>query len=232
MSGRGGALAGWPATHWANLAIANVVAQPEEPIQKSPRAQGTRSIRAATLLHVPLTLAPSTGTHTDANLWNAEGRPSSGPREPQQESPPRLETLALVDCGAPVSLVHPQKVQELGAQGAVQPAPLALGTWAENTPRVEVEGMLTLTVTVQKSDGTGARSVTHPFLVARCHEQVIVGLDLFPGLGFFLGGLPRGFPGARPGETAAQEAAMSEAPFHEHRKVWDTEDQVTGDELV
>lgn len=77
----------------------------------------------------------------------------------------------------------------------------------------------------------GDRTITHNFDIMDMEIPMLLGLDIFPRLGFYVGGVPTHWPGPRPGSESSHEARQAEEWLHERQSPWCTEDQIEKDEL-
>lgn len=198
----GRALNGQGATRWAEARITAVI-----------KGQSDHSVRLASLIRVPVFLLP----------------PQDNARTDRQVLEGQVPANALVDCGAQISIVTPRMVQKLGMENRVEPLPkgFRLATFTG-----EMANGIRAAGTVRLRLRCGDKDTNHRFVISKSHDQVIIGLDLFPRLGMFIGNIPHEPPGGRAGRYAAKVAAEAEEQLHQHRKVWGLEDRVPEREVT
>jgi hypothetical protein len=71
----------------------------------------------------------------------------------------------------------------------------------------------------------GEITTTFRFEVFDAPDDIILGLDIFPALGFFIGNVPTQWPGQRVGKAAAAAAAAAEAALRRKAPPWALQDR-------
>ena len=134
-----------------------------------------------------------------------------------------MQFKAPVDSLADISCVGRDTVVSLGLS-ITPPGPssgkhLAMAAKGVLVPRIG---------TVDLRIRCGRFNLVHTFEVLDMQYALLVGLDLMPKLGFFIGGVPTQFPGDQPDELAAKLAAQQEALLRARQAPWELSDQHDG----
>lgn len=77
----------------------------------------------------------------------------------------------------------------------------------------------------------GEQDITHFFEVLDCDFPMILGLDIMPRLGFYVGGVPTSWPGPRAGTSQAAEARTAEENLFQRDSPWCLEHQCPPEEI-
>jgi transposase InsO family protein len=128
-----------------------------------------------------------------------------------------LDTMAEVST---ISLTLAKQLHVLGEVRAPGPnEPAVLGTFDANTtvPRIG---------TVQLTLDCGKKSVVHEFeVIAGRDNEMLLGIDLFHKLNFYVGNVPTSWPASQPGKLNALEAEEANENLRERRSPWSVEDE-------
>jgi transposase InsO family protein len=69
----------------------------------------------------------------------------------------------------------------------------------------------------------GEHQLIHKFEVLESEDPMLIGIDIFAKLGFYVGNVPTQYPGPRTGKKARQRAARAEALLRTRSKPWSLE---------
>lgn len=125
-----------------------------------------------------------------------------------------LDSYATKSCVGRQFLQRQKRLTEVRAPPAGEPEVI----YAFDDREVPRLGVVPLRI------ACGDHLLTHEFEVIDGADDMIVGLDLFPKLGIFVGGVPTEFPGGKAGQEAARLAAQQEAAMRERPRPWGLED--------
>lgn len=132
-----------------------------------------------------------------------------------------LQVMAAVDSMAAKTCVSEATIRRLGLQEHVRRAPPGAVLLAYDDTKIQRIGTIVLTLVC------GDRAIAHECEVIRGNEPVLLGFDLYPRYGVYLGGLPTDWPGGRSGEEAANRARQEEGQLRRTPRPWSVEDEVS-----
>lgn len=174
----------------------------------------------------PVNTPPDVTKHVENNGMSVDNDPKgTSKRASTQQNAVRV--LAPLDSYAEVSTVSKTLVKHMGLESTIQAPP------ADEAQ--ELEGFVpSLSVnrigTVELALATVGKVVQHRFEVVNNDDGIVVGMDLFPTLGFYIGGVPTRFPEAVPGQVEAEMAHDAEEFLHPKPKPWTVEDMIDTEE--
>ena len=135
-----------------------------------------------------------------------------------------LRVFAAVDSLASCSTVSLAVSKKLGyavtPPSPSEPQQITLAKKGVSIPRVG---------TTRIPISCGKHHRVHTFEVMDTDEEAILGLDIFPTLGIFVGGVPTSFADDEAGLSDAREARDGEAPLQQRASAWSLGDRVNAE---
>lgn len=138
---------------------------------------------------------------------------------------PAVQCRAAIDTMAMCSCVNLDTVKELGLEQTIE-RPAA----GKEFLRAFDDSLVTRRGTVRLRMACGESIEEHAFEVIGGEERFLLGGDLYPKFGIYLGGLPVEAPGQRRGETEGRRADALEKKLRLAPKPWSVECQAKPEE--
>jgi len=132
-----------------------------------------------------------------------------------------LRTQVLIDSGCNASSISREVVEQQGWKKMKNREGIGTTIKLPDGSTLKPHGRVALTMLF------GKKRINHTFYIVESPaETMFIGLDLFPQLGIFVGGLPTAFADSDPGGDLAARATAAEEPLRDRPRPWTVEDMV------
>jgi transposase InsO family protein len=158
------------------------------------------------------------GVYTNAPIVDRAIRmplTAARPSERKSDEPTQHQLMAPLDSYATASCVNKWTVKLTGA--TITPVKegdhghIRLAAKGHTVKRIG-----TARITIR----AGSKKITHNFEVMDMPDPILIGLDLFPAIGIYIGGVPTKWPGDETDADAARAAAEAERDLHRRLPPW------------